>query len=140
MATKTSKARNPETGKMNVNDPDLSKAFIDSLTPQIGIKDAARLAGVQPRTMRSYLDEGRIEGAYKVGSQWIIPRDAAIAFAKTPRPVGSASWKTPEESEARRIAAVKAGKARQAERNASKQEDSPAKPAKKTKKKPVKML
>ena len=32
--------------------------------------------GISPRRVQIYCDEGRIEGAFKYGQYWLIPKDA----------------------------------------------------------------
>lgn len=35
--------------------------------------EAAKLLGISPRRMRSLLQQGRVEDAFKVGKSWVIP-------------------------------------------------------------------
>jgi len=40
------------------------------------VKDCAEEWGISPRRVQIYCDEGRIEGAFKYGQYWLIPKDA----------------------------------------------------------------
>jgi excisionase family DNA binding protein len=43
----------------------------------LSVKETASLWKVNERRVRALLDEGRIDGAMKVGKSWMIPNDAA---------------------------------------------------------------
>ncbi len=40
------------------------------------LKEASKLWGVTPRRINYYCAEGRISGAEKIGTVWLIPKDA----------------------------------------------------------------
>ena len=40
------------------------------------VKDCAEEWGISKRRVQIYCDEGRIEGAFKYGQYWLIPKDA----------------------------------------------------------------
>ena len=40
------------------------------------VKDCAEEWGISPRRVQIYCDESRIEGAFKYGQYWLIPKDA----------------------------------------------------------------
>ena len=40
------------------------------------VKDCAEEWGISKRRVQVYCDEGRIEGAFKYGQYWLIPKDA----------------------------------------------------------------
>lgn len=42
----------------------------------VSVKDAAQRWGVSPRLVQRMLSEGRIQGARKCGSVWLLPADA----------------------------------------------------------------
>jgi hypothetical protein len=39
----------------------------------VGVTEAASVLGISPRRLRKILSEGRVKGARKSGSIWIIP-------------------------------------------------------------------
>ena len=39
-------------------------------------RECAEEWGISPRRVQIYCDEGRIEGAFKYGQYWLIPKDA----------------------------------------------------------------
>jgi excisionase family DNA binding protein len=43
---------------------------------------AAKLLKVSPRQVTTYIQQGRLDGAYKLGSIWAIPREAVEELAK----------------------------------------------------------
>jgi len=51
----------------------------------ISVSEAAERLGVTRQRILQLVDQGRIEGAHKVGTQWVIPDGATIAPA-APRP------------------------------------------------------
>ncbi len=40
------------------------------------VKYCAEEWGISPRRVQIYCDEGKIEGAFKYGQYWLIPKDA----------------------------------------------------------------
>lgn len=40
------------------------------------LKEASNLWGISPRMINYYCTEGRITGAVKMGTVWLIPKDA----------------------------------------------------------------
>lgn len=48
--------------------------------------DAARLLGVSPRTVTTYVEGGKLRGAFMLGHIWAIPRKAVEELAEA-RPV-----------------------------------------------------
>lgn len=52
----------------------------------IGVTEAAGRLGVSKEWIQKLCQQGRIEGARKVGRQWVIPVGAKIASAE-PRPL-----------------------------------------------------
>jgi len=46
------------------------------------IKEAAELLRISPRSAYTLAQEGRMEGAVKIGNQWRVDRDALMAWVK----------------------------------------------------------
>jgi excisionase family DNA binding protein len=49
----------------------------------ISVREAARLLGVEPRSITRYCASGRLKAARMLG-RWIIPDDALAAFERPP--------------------------------------------------------
>lgn len=49
------------------------------------VKDCAEEWGISPRRVQIYCDEGRIEGAFKYGLYWLIPKDVQKPEKKSKR-------------------------------------------------------
>lgn len=48
----------------------------------ITLKEASKVWGVTPRQINCYCSEGRIPGAEKMGTVWLIPKDATKPIDK----------------------------------------------------------
>jgi hypothetical protein len=51
----------------------------------VSSSQAAAAAGIHPGHLRRLLAQGMVEGARKIGRNWIIPRDWATTFARQRR-------------------------------------------------------
>lgn len=52
----------------------------------LSVDEAARISGVSAKTIRRALVDGRLAGAWKVGSRWKIPPDALTGLRSRPAP------------------------------------------------------
>ncbi len=43
----------------------------------ITVKEAAEAWGVAPRTVRSWIERGKLPEAQRIGRDWLVPSDAA---------------------------------------------------------------
>jgi len=63
----------------------------------ITTKQFAEKTGVSEQRVRQWLDQKRIDGAKKIGRDWIIPEDATVERRPVGRPKGS-GWSKEERA------------------------------------------
>lgn len=51
----------------------------------LSTKQASEVAGIHPGHLRKLLAKGRVEGAQKIGRDWLIPREWAETFCRQRR-------------------------------------------------------
>ena len=73
----------------------------------VSIDEAAKILGYEKCSVRLLCRQGKLEGAFRIGHQWMIPRTVVENYEKAPQGF-AAVWKQRREKESEQLAKLEA--------------------------------
>ena len=73
----------------------------------VSIDEAAKILGYEKSSVRLLCRQGKLEGAFRIGHQWMIPRTVVENYEKAPQGF-AAVWKQRREKESEQLAKLEA--------------------------------